>query len=60
MLMYVQRKEGPSNDMIYVGDKRTASSTQASRAFAANATYWAAPVAGAGEPVLLRKLSATG
>ena len=60
MLMYVQRKEGPSNDMIYVGDKRTASSTQASRAIAANATYWAAPVAGAGEPVLLRKLSATG
>ena len=59
MLMYVQRKEAPLNEMIYFGDKRPAFSTQASRAIDANATYWEAPIVGSGEPVLLETLGAT-
>ena len=59
-LMYVQGKEEPRNDVIYFGDKRAAFSTQALRAIAANPTYWAVPVVGAGGPVLVEKLGATG
>ena len=59
-LMYVQRKQALRKEMIYFVDKRAAFSTQASRAIAVNAIYWAAPIVGAGESVLLEKLGATG
>ncbi|CAI5731121.1 unnamed protein product [Hyaloperonospora brassicae] len=59
-LKYVQGKEAPRNDVFHFGDKRAAFSTQASPAIAANATYWAAPIAGAGGPVLIEKLGSTG
>uniref|UniRef100_A0AAV1TKJ4 Coronin n=1 Tax=Peronospora matthiolae TaxID=2874970 RepID=A0AAV1TKJ4_9STRA len=59
-LKYVQGKEAPRNDVFYFGDKRAAFSTQASPVIAASATYWAAPIVGAGGPVLVEKLGATG
>ncbi|KUF93883.1 Signal recognition particle receptor subunit beta [Phytophthora nicotianae] len=59
-LKYLQGKEAPRNDVFHFGDKRVAFSTQASPVIAANATFWAAPIAGAGGPVLVEKLGATG
>ncbi|KAG2788527.1 hypothetical protein JG687_00008197 [Phytophthora cactorum] len=59
-LKYLQGKEAPRNDVFHFGDKRAAFSTQASPVIAANATFWAAPIAGAGGPVLVEKLGATG
>ncbi|GMF44262.1 unnamed protein product [Phytophthora fragariaefolia] len=59
-LKYLQGKEAPRNDVFHFGDKRVASSTQASPVIAANSTFWAAPIAGAGGPVLVEKLGATG
>ena len=45
--------------MVYFGDKRAALFTQASRAIAAYTAYWAAPIVGAGGPVLVKKLGTT-
>ncbi|KAE9355517.1 hypothetical protein PF008_g4027 [Phytophthora fragariae] len=59
-LKYLQGKEAPRNEVFHFGDKRVAFSTQASPVIAANSTYWAAPIAGAGGPVLVEKLGATG
>ena len=59
-LKYVQGKEAPRNKTFHFGDKRVAFSTQASSVVAANATFWAAPIAGAGGPVLVETLEATG
>ncbi|KAL3669032.1 hypothetical protein V7S43_006317 [Phytophthora oleae] len=59
-LKYLQGKEAPRNDVFHFGDKRVAFSTQASPVIAANATFWATPIAGAGGPVLVEKLDATG
>ncbi|EEY61174.1 coronin-like protein [Phytophthora infestans T30-4] len=59
-LKYVQGKEALRNDVFHFGDKRVAFSTQASPVIAANATFWAAPIAGAGGPVLVEKLDANG
>ncbi|RMX67410.1 hypothetical protein DD238_003289 [Peronospora effusa] len=59
-LKYVQGKEAPRNEVFYFGDKRVAFSTQASPVIAANATFWATPIAGAGGPVLVETLGATG
>ncbi|KAL4132981.1 hypothetical protein PRIC2_003309 [Phytophthora ramorum] len=59
-LKYLQGKEAPRNDMFHFGDKRVAFTTQASPVIAANATFWAVPIAGAGGPVLVEKLGATG
>ncbi|RLN91563.1 hypothetical protein BBJ28_00007931 [Nothophytophthora sp. Chile5] len=59
-LKYLQGKEAPRNDVFHFGDKRVTFSTQASPIIAANSTFWAAPVAGAGGPVLVEALGATG
>ncbi|CAH0493830.1 unnamed protein product [Peronospora farinosa] len=59
-LKYVQGKEAPRNEVFYFGDKRVAFLTQASPVIAANATFWATPIAGAGGPVLVETLGATG
>ncbi|KAL7694490.1 putative coronin, WD40/YVTN repeat-like-containing domain superfamily [Plasmopara halstedii] len=59
-LKYLQGKESLRNDVFHFGDMRVAFSTQASSVIAANAVFWAAPIAGAGGPVLVEKLGATG
>ncbi|CAI5719944.1 unnamed protein product [Peronospora destructor] len=59
-LKYVQGKEAPRNEVFHFGDKRVAFSTLASPVVAANATFWAVPIAGAGGPVLVETLGATG
>jgi len=59
-LKYLQGKEAPRNDVFHFGDKRVAFSTQASPVIAANASFWAAPITGAGGPVLVETLGATG
>ncbi|KAG1701119.1 hypothetical protein DVH05_011360 [Phytophthora capsici] len=59
-LKYLQGKEAPRNDVFHFGDKRVAFSTQASPVIAANTTFWAAPIAGAGGPVLVEKIDAAG
>ncbi|GMF64499.1 unnamed protein product [Phytophthora lilii] len=59
-LKYLQGKEAPRNNVFHFGDKRVAFSTQASPVIVANTKFWAAPIAGAGGPVLVEKLDATG
>ncbi|KAG7400493.1 Coronin-2B [Phytophthora boehmeriae] len=59
-LKYLQGKEALRNDLFHFGDKRISFSTQASPVIAANATFWAAPIAGTGGPVLVESLGATG
>ncbi|CAH0478989.1 unnamed protein product [Peronospora belbahrii] len=59
-LKYLQGNEASRNDVFHFGDKHVVYSTQASPVIAANATFWAAPIAGAGGPVLVETLRATG
>lgn len=59
-LKYLQGKEALRSDIYSFGDKCVAFSTQASPVIAANATFWAAPIGGAGGPVLVEKLAAKG
>lgn len=59
-LKYMKGTQTPRNHIFHFGDRSVASSLIASPIVAANSKFWAVPVVGAGGPVLIRALDATG
>lgn len=59
-LKYIRGQETNRTRAFYFGDKSVAPSPAGKPVVAANASYWAVPTVGAGGPVLVQPLSASG
>ncbi|TYZ61478.1 hypothetical protein PybrP1_008941 [[Pythium] brassicae (nom. inval.)] len=57
---YIAGKQATRNELFYFGDTTVASSAIASPVIKASARFWAVPITGAGGPVMVSALTATG